>query len=93
MLNKKGQTEISFNMQSAVDYESKMIVSVDINNKPTDHTQLEKQIENVENTIEETPQVISADNGYHTKWKHKQHTKQRYKPINPNKKTKQTTKP
>ena len=66
MLNKKGQTEISFNMQSAVDYESKMIVSVDINNKPTDHTQLEKQIENVENTIEETPQVISADNGYHT---------------------------
>ena len=53
-------------MQSAVDYESKMIVSVDINNKPTDHTQLEKQIENVENTIEETPQVISADNGYHT---------------------------
>ena len=43
-----GQTEISFNMQSAVDYESKMIVSVDINNKPTDHTQLEKQIENVE---------------------------------------------
>ena len=44
----------------------KMIVSVDINNKPTDYTQLETQIENVENTIEETPQVISADNGYHT---------------------------
>ena len=29
----------------------KMIVSVDINNKPTDHTQLEKQIENVEKVI------------------------------------------
>ena len=53
-------------MQSSVDYESKMIVSVDINNKPTDHYQLQKQIENVENTIQTTPKVVSADNGYHT---------------------------
>lgn len=66
MLNKKGQTEISYNLQSSVDYESKMIVSVDINNKPTDHNQLKKQIENIENTIQETPKIISADNGYHT---------------------------
>ena len=92
MLNKKGQTEnIISTCNQQLTMNLKMIVSVDINNKPTDHTQLEKQIENVENTIEETPQVISADNGYHTKWKHKQHTKQRYRPINPNKKTKQTT--
>ena len=67
MLNKKGQTEnIISTCNPQLTMNLKMIVSVDINNKPTDHTQLEKQIENVENTIEETPQVISADNGYHT---------------------------
>ena len=68
MLNKKGQTEnIISTCNPQLTMNLKMIVSVDINNKPTNHTQLEKQIENVENTIEETPQVITAYNGYHTK--------------------------
>ena len=44
MLNKKGQTEniiSTCNQQWTMNL--KMIVSVDINNKPTDYTQLEKQ--------------------------------------------------
>ncbi len=67
MLNKKGQTKnIISTCNPQLTMNLKMIVSIDINNKPTNHTQLEKQIENVENTIKETPQLISADNRYHT---------------------------
>ena len=49
MLNKKGQTEnIISTCNQQLTMNLKMIVSVDINNKPTNHTQPEKQIENIE---------------------------------------------
>lgn len=67
MKNKKGLPELSYNMQSAVDYESKMIVSFDISQEPTDHYQLVKQIDNVKKDIGRKPDKISADTGYHTR--------------------------
>lgn len=67
MKNKKGLTELSYNIQSAVDYESKMIVSFDISQEPTDHYQLPRQIDKVKKDIGKKPAKISADAGYHTR--------------------------
>ena len=66
MHNKKGLKDICYNMQSAVDYDSKMIVSWDIVQDPTDHHQLPHQLDLIKETIGRNPDKISADTGYHT---------------------------
>lgn len=66
MLNKKGKTELSYNLQLSVDFETKMILGYNISQKPTDHYQLENQIKTIKNNIKQKPELISADAGYNT---------------------------
>lgn len=65
MLNKKGRKELSYNLQSAVDYTSKLILAVHVSDKPLDHYQLPptlvKAIQNSPVPLDK----ISADTGYH----------------------------
>ena len=64
MKNKKGNFEISYNLQNAFDYDSKLICALNVVSNPTDHYELpgiaDKAIEN----IETKPKHISADNIY-----------------------------
>lgn len=65
MLNKKGKEEISYNLQTAVDYTSKLILAVHVSNHPTDHYQLPPTLTKA---IQNSPlplKKISADTGYH----------------------------
>ena len=65
MHNKDGNSQISYNIQSAVDTTTKLICAVNITQNPTDHDELP---EIVEKTIENTktqPKIVSADTGYH----------------------------
>lgn len=53
MKGKKGNFQISYNMQSAVDYDSKLIYAINITQNPTDHYELpeiaDKAINNIRN--------------------------------------------
>ena len=68
MKNKKGKTELSYNIQNFVDCESGFILQSFITQDPTDHYQLIPQIEN----LEQNPHInienskIIADTGYNT---------------------------
>ena len=65
MLNKKGKEEISYNLQTAVDYTSKLILAIHVSNHPTDHYQLPPTLTKA---IQNSPiplNKISADTGYH----------------------------
>jgi len=65
MLNKKGKEEISYNLQTAIDYTSKLILAVHVSNHPTDHYQLPPTLTKA---IQNSPlplNKISADTGYH----------------------------
>jgi transposase len=61
MKNKKDRIELSFNVQAAVDYQSKLIVSLNAVKDPTDHNQLIPQIQKVLWTLNRYPNKISAD--------------------------------
>lgn len=65
MLNKKGKEELSYNLQTAVDFVSKLILAVHVSNHPTDHYQLPPTLTKA---IQNSPiplKKISADTGYH----------------------------
>jgi len=64
MKNKKDRVELSFNIQAAVDYQSKLIISLNVVQDPTDHNQLIPQIQKVLWTINKYPEKISADYAY-----------------------------
>jgi len=51
MKNKKGQWEFAYNFQIATDHETGMILACNVNQDPTDHYQLELQIEQIIETI------------------------------------------
>jgi hypothetical protein len=61
MKNKKDKIELSFNIQAAVDYQSKLIVSLNAVTDPTDHNQLIPQVQKVLWTLNRYPKKISAD--------------------------------
>lgn len=65
MLNKKRVKEHSYNLQSAIDYTTKLILAVHVTNEATDHYQLPptltKAIENCPVPLNK----ISADTAYH----------------------------
>ena len=65
MHNKEGNSQISYNVQTAVDTISKLICSVKVSQNPTDHYELPKIVENAIINIEEYPDYVSADTGYH----------------------------
>ena len=65
MFNKKKNKELSYNLQSAVDYTSKLILAVHVSQHPTDQYQLPPTLTKA---IENTPvklNNISADTAYH----------------------------
>ncbi|MCL2116730.1 MAG: IS1182 family transposase [Methanobrevibacter sp.] len=64
MKNKKNKIELSFNVQAAVDYQSKLIVNLNAVTDPTDHKQLIPQIQKVLWTLNKYPEKISADYTY-----------------------------
>jgi len=66
MLNKKNRKELSFNIQSAVDNRSGLIIVLNAVQDPTDHYQLISQLKNVKRVIGKYPDKISADYGYKT---------------------------
>jgi len=65
MKNKKDRVELAFNIQACVDYQSKLIVSLNAVQDPTDHNQLIPQIQKVLWAINRYPEKISADYPYH----------------------------
>lgn len=64
MKNKKGNMEISYNLQCAVDYDSKMICALNVVSNPTDHYELPGITDSVIKNIEGKPDKISADTIY-----------------------------
>ena len=67
MLNKKGNKEPSFNIQTAVDTMAKLICAVQVSQNATDHYLLPDIVEEAIKNTEIEPEYISADTGYHTK--------------------------
>lgn len=65
MQNKDGQSQISYNIQSAVDTTTKLICAVNITQNPTDHDELPEIVEKTIENIKQDPNMISADTGYH----------------------------
>lgn len=65
MRNKDGQSQISYNIQSAVDTTTKLICAVNITQNPTDHDELPEIVEKTIENIKQDPKMISADTGYH----------------------------
>ncbi len=65
MHNKKGLSEVGYNVQSAVDTQSKHICAIKVSQNPTDHYELPEIVEqSIENT-KTKPAIISADTAYH----------------------------
>ncbi len=65
MQNKDGQSQTSYNIQSAVDTTTKLICTVNITQNPTDHDKLPEIVEKTIKNIKQDPNMISADTGYH----------------------------
>jgi transposase len=68
MKNKKGHWEFAYNFQIAIDHETGIILASNVNQDPTDHYQLEPQIEQIIETLGTIPEhtKFSGDNGYYT---------------------------
>lgn len=65
MRNKDGNSQISYNIQSAVDTTTKLICAVNITQNPTDHDELPEIVEKTIENIKTQPKMISANTGYH----------------------------
>ena len=65
MQNKDGQSQTSYNIQSAVDTTTKLICAVNITQNPTNHDKLPEIVEKTIKNIKQDPNMISADTGYH----------------------------
>lgn len=55
-----------YNVQSAVDSEHGMIVSLEVCDSPVDQHQLKPMVDQVKNDIGFVPEIVLADRGYHT---------------------------
>lgn len=66
MQNKDGNKQISHNIQTAVDTDSKLIYSVKVSQNPTDHYELPEIVESAILNTKKEPEYVSADTGYHT---------------------------
>jgi len=65
MQNKEKNSQISYNVQTAVDTVSKLICAVKVSQNPTDHYELPEIVENAIINMKEFPDYVSADTGYH----------------------------
>ena len=64
MKGKKGNFMIAYNIQSAVDYDTKLICAINVTQNPTDHYELPPIAERAIQNIQKTPKYISADTIY-----------------------------
>lgn len=64
MRGKKGNFLIAYNIQSAVDYDTKLICAINITQNPTDHYELPEIAEKAIKNINTKPKYISADTIY-----------------------------
>ena len=64
MKGKKGNFLIAYNIQSAVDYDTKLICAINVTQNPTDHYELPTIAERAIQNIQTTPKYISADTIY-----------------------------
>ena len=64
MKGKKGNFYIAYNIQSAVDYETKLICAINVTQSPTDHYELPKIADKTILNLGKTPQHMSADTIY-----------------------------
>ena len=60
----RGNFMIAYNIQSAVDYDTKLICAINVTQSPTDHYELPAIAERAIRNIETTPKYISADTIY-----------------------------
>ena len=67
MYNKDGNPDVGYNIQTAVDSESKMFISLHVSQKATDHHQLPQMIEKSVKNMSSIPNYICADAGYHSR--------------------------
>lgn len=64
MKGKKGNFYIAYNIQSAVDYDTKLICAVNVTQSPTDHYELPPIADKTIKNLGKTPKHISADTIY-----------------------------
>lgn len=64
MKGKKGNFLVAYNIQSAVDYDTKLICGINVTQNPTDHYELPEIADKAIKNIGKTPKHISADTIY-----------------------------
>ena len=64
MKGKKGNSLVAYNIQSAVDYDTKLICAINVTQNPTDHYELPNIAEKAIRNIQTKPKYISADTIY-----------------------------
>ena len=64
MKGKKRNFLVAYNVQSAVDYDTKLICAINVTQSPTDHYELQPITERAIQNIQTTPKYISADTIY-----------------------------
>ncbi|WP_458405716.1 transposase [Methanobrevibacter sp.] len=64
MKGKKGNYLVAYNVQSAVDYDTKLICALNVTQSPTDHYQLSGVDDKAINNIGKVPKYMSADTIY-----------------------------
>ena len=64
MKGKKGNFLVAYNVQSAVDYDTKLICALNVTQNPTDHYQLPEVADKAINNIGKVPKHMSADTIY-----------------------------
>ena len=64
MKGKKGNFLIAYNVQSAVDYDTKLICATNVTQKPTDHYELPSIADKAINNINKVPEYMSVDTIY-----------------------------
>lgn len=64
MKNKKGNFMVAYNIQSAVDYDTKLICAINVVQNPTDHYQLPEIVDKAIINTKTKPKHISADTIY-----------------------------
>ena len=65
--NKAGNPDVGYNIQTAVDYMSKMFICIMVSDKATDHYQFPEIIEKAMHNMGEMPETTCVDAGYNTR--------------------------
>ena len=61
---KEKKLHVAYNIQSAADYDTKLICTINVTQNPTDHYELPNIAERAIRNINTTPKYISADTIY-----------------------------